>query len=409
MNTAFYIAKRYLFSKKSVNAIHIISGISMLGILVGSAALIIILSVFNGFEKLILSMYDTLTPEIRIEPQQGKTFDPRSPFMNSIPSDPRVLSYTEVLQEKALLRYGKSQFIAQVKGVGADFGKAKNLDSVLLEGSFVLEEKGEPFAIIGSAVQAYLSVNINDQFQALEIYSPRKGKTNSLNPADEFVVKSVFPSGVFKVQQDFDNLVIVPLAFARELLDEPRMVSAVEINLKKGVDPDDFGAETAKKLGGKFVVKNRIQQNQLLYKILNSEKWAIFLILTFVLIIAIFNIIGSLTMLVLDKKKDIAILNSMGAGKGLIRQIFFIEGMMIALMGCLAGMLIGLGFCIFQQKTGFIKMDDGPNAFLSAYPVDLKIADFVLVLGTVLVISGIASAISSRLSVKSLDTLKEDL
>lgn len=409
MNTAFYIAKRYLFSKKSVNAIHIISGISMLGILVGSAALIIILSVFNGFEKLILSMYDNLTPEIRIEAQQGKTFNPKQGYVQQLKSDPRVLSYTEVLQEKALLRYGKSQFIAQIKGVSTDFGKGKNVDTVLAEGDFILEEKGEPYAIIGSGVQAYLSVNIKDQFQPLEIFSPRKGKTNSINPADEFVVKSIFPSGVFQIQQDFDNLVLVPLAFARQLLNEPLAVSAIEINLNPGINPDSFQDEIGDKLGKNLMVKNRVQQNQLLYKILNSEKWAIFVILTFVLIIAIFNIIGSLTMLVLDKKKDIAILSSMGASKNLIRRIFFTEGMMIALLGCFAGMLLGLAFCVFQQNTGWIKMDESPNAFLSAYPVDLKIQDFALVFFTVLFISGIASAISSRLSVKSLETLKEDL
>ena len=179
--------------------------------------------------------------------------------------------------------------------------------------------------------------------------------------------------------------------------------------MKPDVDANDFQEELTKKLGNNFVVKNRMQQNELLYKILNSEKWAIFLILTFVLIIAIFNIIGSLTMLVIDKRKDIAILSSMGASKSLIRRIFFLEGMMISGIGCVIGLTVALAFCLIQQKTGFVKMDEGPNPLLESYPIGLKISDFVLVTLTVLGISAIASAISSRLSVKTLDQLKETL
>ena len=409
MNTAFYIAKRYLFSKKSLNAIHIISAISMLGILVGSAALVIILSVFNGFENLILSMYTQLSPELRIESREGKFFEANQSTFSTLSHDPRVLNYTEVLQEKALLRYGKNQYIATLKGVSEGFDKGRSLDSTLMDGHFVLQEEGEARAVVGSAVQAYLGLNLGDQFQPLEIYSPKKDAGNRLNPADEFTVQGLFPAGVFHVQQDFDNLVLVPLAFARTQLGEATALSAIEINLKPGEDAEELRQELQSKLGSAYLIKNRVQQNQLLYKILNSEKWAIFLILTFVLIIAIFNIIGSLTMLVIDKKKDIAILSSMGAGKGLIRQIFFMEGMMISLIGCLIGMGLGLAFCLLQQQTGWIKMADELNPLLSAYPVKLKWIDFVLVLGTVCSISAIASAISARLSVKSLDTLKEDL
>jgi lipoprotein-releasing system permease protein len=192
-------------------------------------------------------------------------------------------------------------------------------------------------------------------------------------------------------------------------LGEPGTCSSLEISVKTDVDANDFQEELTKKLGNNFVVKNRMQQNELLYKILNSEKWAIFLILTFVLIIAIFNIIGSLTMLVIDKRKDIAILSSMGASKSLIRRIFFLEGMMISGIGCVIGLAVALAFCLIQQKTGFVKMDEGPNPLLESYPIGLKISDFVLVTLTVLGISAIASAISSRLSVKTLDQLKEAL
>ncbi|MHB1177613.1 MAG: FtsX-like permease family protein [Daejeonella sp.] len=409
MNTSYYIAKRYLFSKKSVNAINFISGISMLGVFVGSAALIIILSVFNGFENIVLSMYNTFSPELMIEAKEGKTFEPSGSRFQKLRKDPRIINYTEVLQEKALIRYGKSQSIALVKGVSDDYIKSQeSLDSVISSGSFMLRYNNENMAVIGSAVQNSLSVNLNDDFTNLDIYSPRKGAANSLNPADEFNILSIHPSGVFSVQQEFDNMMIVPLGFARNLLGEESRISLIEINTKPGISIDELQHDIAGILGKGFAVKNRSEQNQLLYKILNSEKWAIFLILTFVLIIAIFNIIGSLTMLVIDKKKDIAVLSSLGANNNLIRGIFFIEGMMISMIGCILGMAAGLIFCLLQQHFGFISLA-GPSMMIDSYPIGIKGNDFILVLATVLFVSLIASFISSRLSVKNSRNLGEDL
>ncbi|HEY1025802.1 MAG TPA: FtsX-like permease family protein [Sphingobacteriaceae bacterium] len=408
MNTPLFIARRYLFSKKSVNAINFISGISMLGVFVGSAALIIILSVFNGFEKLVLSMFNTLTPELLIEPATGKTFDPHQKTFQTLKSDPRVINYVEVLQEKALIRYGKSQYIGLVKGVGENFNRNNALDTTIIAGSFTLKNDTEEMAVIGSAVQAYLSVSVSDEFTDLQIFSPNKSAVSSFNPADEFIVKSIHPSGVFEVQQQFDEMTLVPLNFARDLLNEPRKISSAEISVKAGVSVDDFQEELQKKLGTSFLVKNRAEQNQLLYKILNSEKWAIFLILTFVLVIAIFNIIGSLTMLVIDKKFDIAILSGLGANNKLIRNIFFIEGMMISMIGCVVGMAVGLIFCVLQQRYGFITMGSS-QMIVDAYPVAMKMQDFFLVFITVFVVSFLASSISSRLSVKHIGSLKDDL
>lgn len=381
----------------------------MLGVFVGSAALIIILSIFNGFENIVLSMYNTFSPELRIEPRLGKTFNPDSTIFNSLKSNPRVLNYTEVLQEKALVRYSESQSIALIKGVGKDYmnGRA-NLDSVMSSGQFQLHDRGRDMAVIGYGIQNSLSVNLNNEFQSLDIYSPQKGAANSINPADEFNIRSIYPSGVFAVQQEFDNMIIVPIRFARELLGEEKLISFLEINTVLGTDIAKLKEDFQKQLGGDFVVKDRKEQNELLYKILNSEKWAIFLMLTFVLIIAIFNIIGSLTMLVIDKRQDIAILSSLGANKLLIRGIFFIEGMMISMVGCIAGMAVGLLFILLQQKFEFIKMS-GVNMMIDYYPVGIKLSDFILVFGTVLTVSTIASAISSRLSVKNTINLREDL
>ena len=382
----------------------------MLGVFIGSAALVIILSVFNGLEEVILSMYNNFTPQLVIEPVKGKTFADNTPVFNEIKKDPKIFSYADILQERALLRYDSRQVIATMKGVSTEFLKNPRLDSVILNGSFTLKGRNEePTAVVGATVQGSLGVNVNDPLTALQVYSPSRKVTNSINPADEFVLRNIYPVGIFSVQQDFDDMVIVPLAFMRSLLDQPVEVSSVELNYVKGTNISKVQADIKDKLGeGVYTVKNRYEQNTLLYKILHSEKWAVFIILRFVLVIAIFNIIGSLTMLVIDKKKDIAILSSLGAGKQLIKGIFFFEGMFISLIGCAGGMLAGFIFGILQQHYGFIKMGGGLTV-INSYPVVFKVTDFFLVLFTVTGIAVIASGISARLSVKGLDDFKQNL
>ncbi len=408
MNASFYIARRYLFSKKSTNAINIISGISMLGVFIGSAALIIILSVFNGFESLVLSMYNNYSPDLRIEASKGKTFNPNSQAFQQIKSNPSILSYTEVLQEKALLRYDNLQFIGKVKGVGPEFLKNSQLDSSLVEGEFILQEGENNYAVVGTTVRYTLGVNINNQFRKIELYSPIKGNKTGFTPADEFVSEHLHPAGVFQAQQEDNDIVIIPLEVARKLLGEPENVTAIEIFLKPNAVIDKVMNDIEKELGKSFLVKDRIQQNALLYKILNSEKWAVYLILTFVLIIAIFNIIGSLTMLVIDKRKDIAILNSLGAPKKMISNIFLLEGLMIAMIGCILGLIVGSGFCWLQLKYGLISMGQA-NLLIETYPVEMKAGDFLLVSITVLCIAFVASYISSGISIKRFEKLKDDL
>lgn len=410
MNTALYIARRYLFAKKSTNAINIISTISVLGVFVGSAALIIILSVFNGFEEVVLKMFNTITPQLVIAPVKGKTFDPNSTYFKQLSANKSIYSYTQVLSENALLRYHDKQSVGLVKGVSTSYLKNKSLDSITIQGKFVIQNKSGANAVIGSAIQNYLMVNTNDPFTQLQIFSPRKNiKPGSLNPGDDFVDLYIPVSGIFEVQQDFDNIAIVPLSFARQLLQEDKKISSIEINLQKGINADDFKATVEEQLGAGFMVKDRIEQNKALYNILGTEKWAVYIILTFILIIAIFNIIGSLTMLVIDKLKDIAILSSLGAGKNLIRRIFLFEGMMITMAGCIFGLLIGFGFCLMQQKFGWIKMSQENLLISNAYPIGLKWKDFVLVFVTVSIFSFMASALSSNLSVKNINNLNKDL
>ncbi len=411
MNTSIYIARRYLFSRKTTHAINIISGISMLGVFIGSAALVIILSAFNGIEREILLMYNNFSPELKIQAKQGKTFNPNTPYFSQLHRDKAIFSYTQVLEEKALISYGDRRTPADIKGVSEEFLNNKNLDSTILKGTFTLSNSvtNEPTAVIGSYIQSTLSVNIDDKFVPLQIYAPKRdAEINSIDPTNDFVLKYIYPSGVFSIQQDFDNIVVTPLSFMRELLNQPVEVSSIEINLKKGADVDAIQKAITEKIGGNFTVQNRAQQNALLYKILYSEKWAVYMILTFVVIIATFNIVGSLTMLVMDKRKDIAILTGLGASRQLIQGIFFCEGMLITLTGCIAGMILALLFCLGQQYWGLIKMGSAYST-IDAYPIALKPSDFLLVFFTVMGIALIASGISARISVKGLDDIKQDL
>lgn len=391
-----------------MHAINIISGISMMGVLIGSAALIIVLSAFNGLEKVVLSLYSNFSPEIRVEPRQGKTFDPNTPYFKSLHQDARLFSYTEVLQEKVLVRYHDRPFIATIKGVSDEFLRNTRLDSTIQDGSFTLHNNGMPLAVIGALVQSNLSVNVHDELSFLQIYSPRRGNAVHANPMDEFVTRSIAPAGVFSIQQDFDDYVIVPIEFTREMLDEPKQVSSIDLNFKSGTDIASVQTEIENKLGPAFTIKNRRQQDTELYKVLSGEKLSVFMILSFVLAIAIFNIIGTLTMLVIDKRKDIAVLTSLGADRNLIQGIFFFEGMMISIIGCISGLVLGLLFCILQQHYGLVKLG-GKMTVVDAYPIAIKLVDIGLVFLTVVIISVIASGISARLSVKGLDDIKQDL
>lgn len=402
MNFPFYIARRYLLAKKSTNAINIISAISVLGIFIGSAALIIILSVFNGFEGVVLSLYNSFTPQLKITPVNGKTFsadDPKLAFIKGI----NEISYcVETLEEKALLRYDRSQYIATVKGVNPAFMETGVLDTMIIRGEGVLEDGDQDFAIIGRGVEYALSLHLKGGIGAISMFSPKRKTVGfSLDPGQEFTQLDIFPSGVFSVQPEFDGqYVIVPLRFARQLFQQEKGISAMELHLQPGTNVESLQKKLQKNLGGDFVVKNRYQQNELLYKVLNSEKWAVYLILTFVLLIAICNIIGSLTMLVIDKRKDIEILKSMGAADSTIRRIFMIEGMMISLVGAVAGLILGGLFCWAQAQFGMISMGTGESSMIHSYPVEMKVADFFLVAATVFVMAFIASWFTSKQGLK---------
>lgn len=383
----------------------------MLGVFIGSAALLIILSVFNGFEGLVISLFNTFSSDIRIEASVGKRFDPEAAVFDTIRRSPEIAFYTETLEEKALLRYHDRQHIAILKGVSDDFLKTHALDSALVRGDMVLESDSLDYGIIGSGVEYYLGINVAEpDMLPVSVFTPRRKPAAGLSlvPGGEFNQEELYVSGVFAVQQEFDEkYVLVPLRFMRRLLEEPRRVGAIEILLRPGSDTDAFKARLQRLLGKDFTVKDRYEQNAVLYQLLNSEKWAVYLILTFILLIAICNIIGSLTMLVIDKKKDISILFSMGASSAQVKKIFLAEGLMIALGGCVAGLLAGAAFCVLQKRYGFISMEGA--SFIDSYPVELHAADFLLIFVTVFVIAFLAAWFSTRQSLKNFGSIRDEL
>lgn len=404
MNLALFFAKRYLFSKKSVNAINIISIISVVGVMVSSAALVIVLSFYNGMEKFILSLYSTFAPELRIEPSHGKVFSTDSDAFRALRNDPTIVSYSEILEDKVVLQYNNQQFIAQLKGVeAASLQQHEGNNAMLYAGDFAIDSNNSAYAILGAQIQSNLRVPLEGVDNAIQLFSPRKGgKSSSVNPMDDINIRTITPRGILNYQQGFDNIIITPIAFAKDLLNEHHQVSAVEMYSKDSLQIKALQAKIQQALGKDFLVKNREQQNPMLYKTVRSEKWIVFFILTLIGIIAIFNIIGSLTMLVIDKKQDMSVLKSLGAEQGLIQRIFFYEGLLIASIGSVIGILIGLIFGLFQEKFGFIRTGEGANALIDAYPIDIRATDFVLVFGTIMLMATIVSYLSAKLTVREI-------
>lgn len=406
MKLAYYFAKRYFFSKKSIHAINVISGISMVGVLVSSASLIAILSFYNGLEKLILSMYSSVAPEIVIEPARGKLFDPADyDALSSWADHPDIRSFHPVLEEKVLVQNGEHRFIARLRGVDEAYLEDWKADSLLFHGAFKIQENGADYALIGLGVDRSLGVTLLDEQDSLTIYSPRKGVTNSINPAEEFTVQYIVASGVMGGHEELNDLIITPIAFARDVFGEYECVSAIEVNTASSRKLEYVYKQLRQDVGPHLRVLSREEQNPTLYKIIRSEKWAIFAILTFTGLIAVLNIIGSLTMLVIDKRKDIAVLKGMGANHDLISRIFFLEGMMISMIGCVAGLVLGLLVSYSQQKFGWLKFSQAENMVVDVYPVDIRYSDVVLVFCTVTLVSILVSYMASRLSVRQNERL----
>ncbi len=407
MNLSLFIAKRYLISKKSHNLINVISLITVMGLTIGAAALIVVLSVFNGFESVIKSMYNIIDADFEVTAVNGKTFQMSAFPTKKLKAIEGVADIAEIIEEDVLYKYRDNQYIAKIKGVSASYVALSGIDTMLIDGSFVLQEGTSNFAMVGSGVAWYLGINIRSITDLLNVYVPVRGDPSSFNMSNAFHIEPIHPTGVFAVQQEFDErYVITPIRFVRKLLDYQDEVTSVDIFLEEGADYKQVQLDIENMLGPGFQTRNRFQQNETLYKVLKSEKMAIFLILVFILMLTSINMIGSLSILIVEKLKDIAVLKSLGAAKKLIFRIFMAEGVLISLISAVTGLILGFIILYMQHTFGIVKLGSGEGNFIiDAYPVAMNWLDFLYVFLTVISIGLLATWYPVRNLAKKYNTI----
>ena len=393
MNFAFYIARRYLFAKKSHNAINIISMISVCSVVVATIALVCVLSVLNGFKDLVESMFNNFDPELKITPAKGKVFDPNTASFQLIYEMPEIEFITEVLEENVLVRYRDRQEVAIAKGVSDNFRQMVAIDSLLINGEFCLQDGDAYCSVLGIGLSSLLGIRAGF-VDPLEIYVPvRDRQVNTSNIASSFQLDYAFITGEFCVNQAYDEKhMILPIELLRDLLNYETEVSALEMKLTPQAQIKTVKRQIRNLLGDDFRVQDRYEQQEATYKMIQLEKWIVFLILAFILMIALFNVVGSLSMLMLEKQEDVRMLRSMGAGDRLIYRIFLYEGSMIQALGALIGIVIGVMLCLIQQVFGLVKMGSVAGAFISDnYPVRVSPVDLLVIFATVFTVGLLAS------------------
>ena len=393
MNLPFYIAKRYLFSKKSHNAINVISGVSVCGVALATLALVCTLSVFNGFQDLVATFFTAFDPELKITATSGKVFDNQDVRIQKLRDFSEIAVFSESLEDNAMVQYNGKQAMVVIKGVEDNFSQLTAIDSILYgRGEMVLYDEIVDYAIPGVELTSILGTGIRF-LDPLEVYAPKRGsQINVANPASSFNVSYLHSSGlVFAVnQQKYDaSYIITSLKCARDLFQYDTEVSSIELKLREGVDTDAFAHKIGGILGNDFVVQNRYEQQADTFRIMQVEKLISYVFLTFILLVACFNVIGSLSMLIIEKKNDVVTLRGLGADDQLISRIFLFEGCLISFLGALVGVVLGLTLCLVQQEFGILTLGSGASAgafVVDAYPVSVHWQDVVLILVTVLVI-----------------------
>ena len=391
MNLPFYIARRYLFSKKKHNAINIISGISVCGVALATLALVCTLSVFNGFQDMVAGFFTAFDPELKITIREGKVFEPQGAAFQEVRSLPEIGVWTETLEENAMVQYKDRQAMAIIKGVEDNFEELTSIDSLLYgAGEFILHDSIVDYGVLGVELISELGTGL--QFvDPLQVYAPKRNvRVNMANPSASFNRDYLFSPGVVFVvnQQKYDaRYILTSLSFARNLFNYDTEVSAVELKLKPDADVTVVQRKIARILGDDFVVLDRYGQQADVFRIMEIEKFISYLFLTFILAIACFNVIGSLSMLILDKREDVETLRNLGADDRLIARIFLFEGRLISLFGALSGIVLGLLLCYIQQSFGIISLGGGNGSFIvDAYPVSVHVTDVVLIFITVITV-----------------------
>ena len=391
MNFPFFIARRYLFSKKSTHAINVISAISVVGVAVATTALVVTLSVFNGFHDLVASLFTSFDPQLKVAPAVGKTVPADDPALARIKSIDGVEVATETLEDQALVVYGDRQAVVMIKGVEDNFDSLTHIREILVgDGEFELHAAGMSYGTPGIRLAETLGTGYRYD-GPLKVYAPkREGQLNMANPADGFVEDELYSPGVlFSVQQaKYDkNYIITSIGFARSLFGQQGMVSALELRLRPGSDFDAVKAGIKGIAGSRFTVKDRFEQQDDTFKIMKIEKLIAYLFLTFILTVACFNIIGSLSMLIIDKRDDVVTLRNLGASDSQIVRVFLFEGRMISAAGAVLGIALGLLLCWLQQTFGLVRLGSTSGSFIiDAYPVSVHPEDVALIFVTVLAV-----------------------
>ena len=399
MRLPLFIANRYLLAKKSHNLINIITWISILGISVGSFALIVVLSAFNGLEKVISSMNNRLTPDLQIATVKGKTIDLTTFPLGQLKDIQGVDYVIPTITEDALFRANEKQHIGQVKGVGLEYQQIDRLNEVVFgDNDLVLSDEDEHyFAVPGAGVAWYLGINAYNPYAMVRVYVPKRGNASLMSLENSFNSDVLTVQSVFSTEQEQDEkMVLVPFDWLSELLEYEDKANNVELFLAPNADINKVKKAVAFLIGDDYAVKNQQEQQETLYKIMRSEKWAVYVILTFILILATFNVVGSLSMLMIDKRKDTEILKAMGADNRLIQRVFMNEGLLISVAGGLIGLLLGVILVLLQQQFGFVKFGTGGNYVVDTYPVLLKLKDVLLIFATILVVGCTSAFLTVR-------------
>ena len=412
MRLPLFIANRYLLAKKSHNLINIITWISILGISVGSFALIVVLSAFNGLEKVISSMNSRLTPDLQIAAVKGKTIDLTAFPLGQLKDIQGVDYVIPTITEDALFRANDKQHIGQVKGVGLEYQKIRRFNEIVFgEGSFVLADEDEHFfAVPGAGVAWYLGINPYNPYATVRVYVPKRGNASLMNLENSFNSDVVTVRSVFKTDQEQDEkIVLVPFDMLSELLEYENKATNVEVFAAPNADINKVKRSVSTIIGENYTVKDQKEQQETLYKIMRSEKWAVYIILTFILVLATFNVVGSLSMLMIDKRKDTEILKAMGADNRLIQRVFMNEGLLISVAGGLIGLLLGIILVLLQQQFGFVKFGSGGNYVVDAYPVMLKLKDVLLIFATILAVGCTSAFLTVRHAMRQMRNQKSRL
>ena len=391
MNVSLSIAKRYFFSKGNRSAINIISAIAASGVAIGSMAMIIVLSAFNGLETLVTSLYTSVDPDIRVSPEFGKTMAVDSLPLDEIAKWPEIKAFTPMLEETAFLQFRDQQTIVTLRGIDPKYLSNLGLDTHLIEGDMYLGDATYPGAVMGYGIADNLNLFVRDGVESIKVFAAKRDGVTSMNPQNKFVSERIMPYGIVQLNPEFDyKYFYVPFSFASKLLQYQNRVSFLDISLKPNADEQAVKEKLQSLLGDGFDVKTRMELNEVLYKTNATEKWVTFFILSFILVVATFNLIGSLTMLIIEKKKDISLLRSIGTTVADVKKVFLFEGLLITGVGAGIGLGIGLSLVLLQQYVGFFPLE---GVLVEYYPMEFNFLDLLAVISVVLTIGWIASAI----------------